>query len=78
MCIRDSGMGFEGHEAPWLSPGDKTVLKENMVFSNEPGVYRPNIDGYRTISSMIVGKSSGKQIPNFLDKSIDNRIINLN
>lgn len=72
------GMGFEGHEAPWLSPGDKTVLKENMVFSNEPGVYRPNIDGYRTISSMIVGKSSGKQIPNFLDKSIDNRIINLN
>jgi hypothetical protein len=27
---------------------------------------------------MIVGKSSGKQIPNFLDKSIDNRIINLN
>jgi Xaa-Pro aminopeptidase len=49
-----------------------------MVFSNEPGVYRPNIDGYRTISSMIVGKSSGKQIPNFLDKSIDNRIINLN
>ena len=72
------GMGFEGHEAPWLSPGDKTVLKENMVFSNEPGIYRPNIDGYRTISSMIVGKNRGKQIPNFLDKSIDNRIINLN
>jgi len=72
------GMGFEGHEAPWLSLGDKTVLKENMVFSNEPGIYRPNIDGYRTISSMIVGKIRGKQIPNFLDKSIDNRIINLN
>ena len=72
------GMGFEGHEAPWLSPGDKTKLKENMVFSNEPGIYRPNIDGYRTISSMIVGKSRGTQISNFLDKSIDNRIINLN
>ena len=50
------GMGFEGHEAPWLAPGDQTVLKENMIFSNEPGVYRPNIDGYRTISSMIVKK----------------------
>jgi len=72
------GMGFEGHEAPWLSPGDKSELRENMVFSNEPGIYRPNIDGYRTISSMIVGKKRGKQIPNFLDKSIDNRIINLN
>ena len=72
------GMGFEGHEAPWLSPGDKTILRNNMVFSNEPGVYRPNIDGYRTISSMIVGKNSGKQISNFLDRSIDDRIINLN
>ena len=38
------GMGFEGHEAPWLSPGDKTILKNKMVFSNEPGIYRPNID----------------------------------
>ena len=72
------GMGFEGHEAPWLSPGDKTVLKKNMIFSNEPGIYRPNIDGYRTISSMIVDVNNGKQISSFLDKSIDHRIINLN
>ena len=72
------GMGFEGHEAPWLSPGDKTVLKKNMIFSNEPGIYRPNIDGYRTISSMIVDENNGKQISSFLDKSIDHRIINLN
>ena len=72
------GMGFEGHEAPWLSPGDKTVLKKNMIFSNEPGIYRPNIDGYRTISSMIVDTNKGRQISKFLDKSIDNRIINLN
>ena len=72
------GMGFEGHEAPWLSPGDKTVLKKNMIFSNEPGIYRPNIDGYRTISSMIVDTNNGRQISKFLDKSIDNRIINLN
>ncbi len=72
------GMGFEGHEAPWLSPGDKTILKKNMIFSNEPGIYRPNIDGYRTISSMIVETNNGRQISKFLDKSIDNRIINLN
>ncbi len=72
------GMGFEGHEAPWLAPGDKTLLKKNMVFSNEPGVYRPNIDGYRTISSMIVEKNKGKQISNFLDKSLEERIININ
>ena len=26
------GMGFEGHEAPWLSPGDKTILKKYDFF----------------------------------------------
>ena len=48
------GMGLEGHEAPWLAPGDTTPLAAGMVFSNEPGVYRPEIDGYRTINTMIV------------------------
>ena len=71
------GMGFEGHEAPWLSPGDKTILKNKMVFSNEPGIYRPNIDGYRTISSMIVDRNEGIQISNFLNKNFENRIINI-
>jgi len=72
------GMGFEGHEAPWLSPGDKTALSKNMVFSNEPGIYRPNMDGYRTISTMIVERNTGKQLSNYLDKNIEERIINLN
>lgn len=48
------GMGVEGHEAPWLAPGDDTPILAGMVFSNEPGIYRPGIDGYRTIDSMIV------------------------
>jgi len=46
-------MGLEGHEAPWLAPGDETEIAPGMVFSNEPGVYRPGIDGYRTINTMI-------------------------
>lgn len=48
------GMGIQGHEAPWLAPGDDTILVPNMVFSNEPGIYRPGIDGYRLIDTMIV------------------------
>lgn len=48
------GMGIQGHEAPWLAPGDTTRLQAGMVFSNEPGIYRPGIDGYRTISTMTV------------------------
>ena len=48
------GMGIQGHEAPWLAPGDQTILQPNMVFSNEPGIYRPGRDGYRLIDTMIV------------------------
>lgn len=48
------GMGIQGHEGPWLAPGDTTLVQPGMVFSNEPGIYRPGIDGYRTINTMIV------------------------
>ncbi|MEM9248089.1 MAG: Xaa-Pro peptidase family protein [Pseudomonadota bacterium] len=56
------GMGLEGHEAPWLAPGDDTRVRAGMVFSNEPGVYRPGLDGYRTINTMIV-TATGVEIP---------------
>jgi Xaa-Pro dipeptidase len=49
------GMGVEGHEAPWLAPGDHTPTAPGMVFSCEPGVYRPGLDGWRTIDTLIVG-----------------------
>lgn len=48
------GMGVEGHEAPWLAPGDDTPAAPGMVFSCEPGVYRPGVDGWRTIDTLIV------------------------
>ena len=33
------GIGVNIHEYPYLSPKGEAVLKNNMVFSNEPGVY---------------------------------------
>lgn len=63
------GMGVQGHEGPWLAPGDTTVVAEGMVFSNEPGIYRPGIDGYRTINTMIVG-SSGVEVPSRFQSSV--------
>ena len=56
------GMGLEGHEAPWLAPGDDTRTAPGMVFSNEPGVYRPDRDGWRTIDTMVL-TPSGVDIP---------------
>lgn len=50
------GMGIEGHEAPWLAPGDATPVQPKMVFSCEPGIYRPGVDGCRTINTLIVNE----------------------
>jgi Xaa-Pro dipeptidase len=70
------GMGIEGHEAPWLSEGDETILAPNMVFSNEPGIYRPGIDGYRIIDSMLVTETGGLRLSRYLSEhGPDDRVI---
>lgn len=62
------GMGVEGHEAPWLAPGDETLAAPGMVFSCEPGVYRPGLDGWRTIDTLIVGQDRVELASRFLTR----------
>jgi Xaa-Pro aminopeptidase len=70
------GMGVEGHEAPWLSVGDETPVVEGMVFSNEPGIYRPGVDGYRIIDSMVVTATGAERLSRYLsDHGPDDRVI---
>jgi Xaa-Pro dipeptidase len=56
------GIGLEGHESPWIAEGDKTVLKEGMTFSCEPGVYDPDWGGFRHSDTVIVRKDKGEII----------------
>jgi Xaa-Pro dipeptidase len=56
------GIGLEGHESPWIAEGDKTVLKDGMTFSCEPGVYDPDWGGFRHSDTVIVGKEKGEII----------------
>lgn len=35
-------------EAPWIGPGNKTVLKENMVFTLKATITVPGVGGLRT------------------------------
>ena len=70
------GIGLEGHEAPWLSEGDETLLASSMVFSNEPGLYRPGIDGYRIIDTMLVTPTGGKRLSRYLSEhGPDDRVV---
>ena len=59
------GIGLEGHESPWIAEGDKTVLKEGMTFSCEPGVYDPDWGGFRHSDSVIVRKDKGEIINSY-------------
>ena len=57
------GEGSEGHQAPYLSLGDQTVLEEDMLFSNEPGLYNPEGGyGYNHSNLVRVTKSGGEQM----------------
>jgi Xaa-Pro dipeptidase len=59
------GIGLEGHEAPWIAEGDKTILKEGMTFSCEPGVYDPDWGGFRHSDTVIVRKDKGEVINSY-------------
>ena len=54
------GIGLQGHEAPWIAEGDKTVLKQGMTFSCEPGVYDPDWGGVRHSDTVVVRKDKAE------------------
>ncbi len=54
------GIGLEGHESPWIAEGDKSVLREGMTFSCEPGVYDPDFGGFRHSDTLVVRKDGGE------------------
>ena len=56
------GIGLEGHESPWIAEGDKTVLRQGMTFSCEPGVYDPDFGGFRHSDTVVVRKDRGESL----------------
>ncbi len=70
------GIGLEGHESPWIAEGDKTVLREGMTFSCEPGVYDPDFGGFRHSDTVVVRKDRG-EILNRYPTRVDEMIINI-
>ena len=70
------GIGLDGHEPPWIAEGDKTVLKEGMTFSCEPGVYDPEWGGFRHSDTVVVRKDKG-EIINKYPTRLDDMIIEI-
>ncbi len=55
------GVGLDIHELPIISSRSETILKENMVFTIEPGIYLPGEFGVR-IEDMVMIKNSRGEI----------------
>ncbi|MBD3255542.1 MAG: M24 family metallopeptidase [Candidatus Lokiarchaeota archaeon] len=48
------GLGITGHEAPYIAEGYDRPLKANMLISIEPGIYIPDIGGFRHSDTVLV------------------------
>jgi Xaa-Pro dipeptidase len=48
------GFGITGHEPPYLAEGYHRPLKANMVVSIEPGIYIPEIGGFRHSDTVLI------------------------
>lgn len=54
------GEGVEGHQPPYLALGDYTVLKQNMCFSEEPGLFDPETGcGFNWSDTVVTAAKSG-------------------
>jgi Xaa-Pro aminopeptidase len=47
-------IGLRYHEAPFLDIGDDTILQPGMLFTVEPGLYAPELGGFRHSDTVVV------------------------
>ena len=47
---------MEIHERPYISMNNDTLLKENMVVTDEPGIYIPGKYGVRIEDTVLITK----------------------
>jgi Xaa-Pro dipeptidase len=63
-------IGSRYHEAPFLDRGDTTPIKPGMVFTIEPGLYHPQIGGFRHSDTVAI-TPDGIEIMTFYPRDLE-------
>ena len=64
------GTGLQVHEAPRITWTKSVILRENMIFTIEPGIYIPELGGVR-IEDMVAVKPDGYKVLTSLPKKLE-------
>jgi Xaa-Pro dipeptidase len=67
-------IGLRYHEGPFLDTGDHTEIRPGMVFTVEPGLYAPELGGFRHSDTVLV-TNDGIEILTYYPRDLDSLII---
>ena len=67
-------IGLRYHEGPFLDSGDDTTIRPGMVFTVEPGLYSPELGGFRHSDTVLVTES-GVEILTYYPRDLASLII---
>jgi Xaa-Pro aminopeptidase len=67
-------IGIRYHEAPFLDIGDQTLVQPGMVFTVEPGLYNPELGGFRHSDTVLV-TDDGIEMLTYYPRDLDSLTI---
>ena len=67
-------IGLRYHEGPFLDSGDPTEIRPGMVFTVEPGLYAPDIGGFRHSDTVLV-TDDGIEILTYYPRDLESLVI---
>jgi Xaa-Pro dipeptidase len=67
-------IGLRYHEGPFLDIGDQTIIRPGMVFTVEPGLYHPEMGGFRHSDTVLVTET-GIEILTYYPRDLESLTI---
>jgi len=67
-------IGLRYHESPFLDIGDNTEIKPGMVFTIEPGLYHPEVGGFRHSDTVLI-TDNGHEVLTYYPRDLESLTI---